>query len=163
MPALDAALLRSVAVTANNETWQHLDAWEAREARGEADDELESALLAGAFTSLWAWSQVGGPSERGRAHHLVSRCAATVRLPGIAAQHARTYAALLAAHPDAFEPFDEALAAEATARARACAGHTDEARELRERALLLGLRLVDPDDQSVVLEQIESGPWFGAR
>jgi hypothetical protein len=164
MPASDPAAVRTVAVTANNETWQHLDEWEAHEAPGgPPDDQRASALLAGAFTSLWAWSQVGGPAERGRAHHLVSRCAATVRLAGLAEQHARAYHALLVAQPAAFEPFDEALAAEATARALACGGRDDEARALRERALLLGLALTDPDDQSVVLEQIESGPWFGAR
>jgi hypothetical protein len=56
---------------------------------------------------------------------------------------------------------DTAYAAEAMARALACAGDLDQAAGWHSRATAAGATVTDDEDRKIFTEDLATGPWFG--
>ena len=59
--------------------------------------------------------------------------------------------------------FDHAYAAEAMARALACAGDLDQAAAWHARPSAAGARIADDEDREIFTGDLATGPWFGLR
>jgi hypothetical protein len=59
--------------------------------------------------------------------------------------------------------FDHAYAAEAMARALACAGDLDQAATWHARAKKAGEAVADGEDREIFTGDLAAGPWFGLR
>jgi hypothetical protein len=59
--------------------------------------------------------------------------------------------------------FDHAYAAEAMARALACAGDLDQAAAWHARATAAGAGIADDEDREIFTGDLATGPWFGLR
>ncbi|HET9558837.1 MAG TPA: hypothetical protein VFS70_17005, partial [Actinomycetota bacterium] len=57
--------------------------------------------------------------------------------------------------------FDHAYAAEAMARALACAGDLDQSAAWHSRATAAGATVADDEDRQVFTDDLATGPWFG--
>ena len=57
--------------------------------------------------------------------------------------------------------FDHAYAAEAMARALACAGDLDQAATWHARATAAGEAIADDQDREIFTGDLTTGPWFG--
>jgi hypothetical protein len=78
----------------------------------------------------------------------------------VAAHHARRYAELIDAHPEAFADWDRAFSAEILARVAGATGDPDAATykaEARQLAEAVG----DDDDRAIVRDRLAGEPWFG--
>jgi hypothetical protein len=59
--------------------------------------------------------------------------------------------------------FDHAYAAEAMARALACAGDLDQAATWHSRATAAGATVTDDEDRKIFTDDLATGPWFGLQ
>lgn len=150
-------LHRRFGATFNNEVWELLDAG-LSPASPPAD---RDRALYGAFASARHWHECGGPANRARAEHLISRAAAAVGEPGTALTHARRCVALVHEHRPEMADWDAPFAHEALARALAACGDEAAARAELARAVELISAVADPDDREVLQAQLTQGPWFG--
>jgi hypothetical protein len=57
--------------------------------------------------------------------------------------------------------FDHAYAAEAMARALACASELDQAAAWHARASAAGAAIADDEDREIFTGDLTTGPWFG--
>jgi len=145
---------RTQAVTANNTTWELLDG------RSHGPDEADD-LLERAYAAAYHWRRATGRMavNATRASWLISRAHAVLGHGDLALHHAdRCFTHLDAAGDDAAD-FDHAYAHEAKARALACLGRTDEARN--ERAHAAAVTIADEEDRKIFDADFAAGPWYG--
>lgn len=145
---------RAQAVTANNSVWELLD---GRPLRPDEVDEL----LERAYAAAYHWRRAAGSTvvNRSRASYLVSRAHAYCGHGDLALHHAERCSELVSTAPDDMADFDHAYAYEGRARALACLGRLDEAREMRRRAA--SVRIADEQDRSIFESDLAAEPWFG--
>jgi uncharacterized protein YndB with AHSA1/START domain len=145
---------RMQAVAANNSAWELLDG------RPLTDDEGDD-LLGRAYAATYHWRRAEGATavNAARGSWLVSRCHAVLGHGELALHHARRSGALVAQAGDLAADFDHAYAHEATARALACLGRLDEARD--ELQLASSVEVADPEDRAIVEADLKSEPWYG--
>lgn len=145
---------RRLAIDANNSTWELLDGREL--APADADE-----LLQRAYAAAYHWRRASGATlvNHTRAAWLLSRAHAVVGHGEVAMHHARRCAELLAEAGDDAADFDRAYAHEARARALACLGRLDEARQAHDAAV--AVEIADDEDRAIVEGDLASEPWFG--
>jgi uncharacterized protein YndB with AHSA1/START domain len=145
---------RAQGVTANNSVWELLD---GREHTPEEADEL----LQRAYASAYHWKRATGATviNRARASWMMSRAHVTLGHGEVALFHADRCAAFTEQAVHDAADFDHAYAYEARARALACLGRIDEAREMRRRAE--SVTVADEQDRAIVEGDLAAEPWFG--
>jgi hypothetical protein len=136
----------------NGLVWQLL----ASTARTGEDD---ARMLDAAHASQYHWREAGGPPAT-RGEWLVSHVYAVLRRPEPALHHARRCLELAGGEPGVAD-FDHAYAAEAMARALACAGDLDQAAAWHARATAAGAAVRDDEDRTIFADDLATGPWFG--
>jgi hypothetical protein len=144
---------RAFARSLNGLVWRLL----ARTGRTADDD---ARMVDAAHASQYHWREAGGPPAT-RGEWLVSHVYAVLGRPEPALHHARRCLAL--ADGPAVADFDTAYAAEAMARALACAGDLDQAAGWHSRATAAGATIADDEDRKIFTEDLTTGPWFGLR
>jgi predicted RNA polymerase sigma factor len=97
--------------------------------------------------------------NRARASWLISRAHAVLGHGELALHHADRSAAHLTQAVHEADDFDHAYAFEARARALACLGRLDEAREAYRRAVAVDI--ADEQDRAIVRGDLDAEPWFG--
>jgi hypothetical protein len=110
--------------------------------------EQDDRLVHAAHASRWHWGQVGGPEQQAVGEWQCSRVYAVLGRSEPALHHARRCLELSTL--DGVDPFVEASAHEAMARALALAGDLDGARIERDLAYGLAVNLEDDDDRGVI-------------
>ena len=143
---------RAFARSLNNLVWRLL----ARSGRTAEDD---ARMVDAAHASQYHWREIGGPPAT-RAEWLVSHVYAVLGRPEPALHHARRCLDLAGTEPGVAD-FDHAYAAEAMARALACAGDLDQAAAWHSRATAAGATIADDEDRKIFTEDLAAGPWFG--
>lgn len=145
---------RAQAVTANNSVWELLDG------RPHTADETDE-LLERAYAAAYHWGRATGATviNRARTSWLLSRSHAVLGHGELALHHAERCAAFTdrAVHDAA--DFDHGYVYEARARALACLGRLDEARELRRRAE--AVEVADEQDRAIFRGDLAAEPWYG--
>ncbi|HET9560403.1 MAG TPA: SRPBCC domain-containing protein [Actinomycetota bacterium] len=136
----------------NGQVWGLL----ARPIRTPEDD---ARMVDAAHASQYHWREVGGPPET-RGEWLVSHVYAVLGRPEPALHHARRCLELADGAPGVAD-FDHAYAAEAMARALACAGDLDQAATWHSRATAAGATIADDEDRQIFTDDLATGPWFG--
>ena len=145
---------RAQGVTAHNSVWELLDG--RTYTPGDADE-----LLRRAYAAAYHWDRASGATavNQARASWLLSRTHATLGHGELALHHATRSAAHLDRAGDEAADFDHVYAYEAAARALACLGRLDEAREAYQRAI--NVRVADPQDRALVESDLAAAPWYG--
>ncbi len=145
---------RAQAVTANNSVWEYLD---GREHSPDESDEL----LHRAYAAAYHWNRATGSTaiNRARASWLLARAHATLGHGDVALHHAVQCERSTELAGDEAADFDHAYVYEARARALACLGRIDEARELRRRAA--AVTIADDQDRSIFEGDLAAEPWYG--
>ncbi len=143
-----------MAITANNGTWDWLGKTDSERTD---DDAAQMTLSAYAAAYHWAKATGTGPANMARANWLLSRVWAVRGNGDLALHHADLVMAICLANDLA--DFDLAYAYEAQARAHACLGRWDEARDLRTAAA--DVPIGDDEDRQIVEADLASGPWYG--
>jgi uncharacterized protein YndB with AHSA1/START domain len=147
---------RTQAVTANNSIWELLD---EREHTPEEADEL----LARTYAAAYHWERAAGrgPINTARAAYMIARAHTVLGQGDMALRSVERYAALLATAGETAADFDHAYLHECRARALACVGRTDEARQ--QLQLAADYPIADAEDRKIVEGDLAAGPWFGLR
>jgi hypothetical protein len=148
MVAIDRAFARSL----NGLVWQLLG-------RTDRTGEDDARMVDAAHASQHHWREAGGPPAT-RGEWLVSHVYAVLGRPEPALHHARRCLALTDGRPGLAD-FDHAYAAEAMARALACAGDRDQAAAWHSRATAAGAAIADDEDRGIFTGDLATGPWFG--
>ncbi|HSJ91385.1 MAG TPA: SRPBCC family protein [Ilumatobacter sp.] len=145
---------RAEAIAASNSAWELLDG------RDLGPDEVDQ-LLERAYAASHHWRRATGATvvNRARAAYLLSRAHACCGHGGLALHHADQCSDLVSRAPDDMADFDDAYVYEARARALACLGRVDEAREAHRRAATVRIR--DSQDRAIFDADLAAGPWFG--
>jgi uncharacterized protein YndB with AHSA1/START domain len=143
---------RAFARALNNLVWRLL----AASGRTAEDD---ARMVDAAHASQYHWREAGGPPAT-RGEWLVSHVYAVLGRPEPALHHARRCLELAGAEPGVAD-FDHAYAAEAMARALACAGDPGQAAGWHSRATAAGATIADDEDRKIFIEDLATGPWFG--
>jgi uncharacterized protein YndB with AHSA1/START domain len=143
---------RAFARSLNGLVWRLL----AKPSRSADED---ARMVDAAHASQFHWREAGGPPAT-RGEWLVSHVYAVLGRPEPALVHARRCLALAGAEPGVAD-FDHAYAAEAMARALACAGELDQAAAWHSRATAAGAAVADDEDRKIFTEDLATGPWFG--
>ncbi|MCB0966429.1 MAG: SRPBCC domain-containing protein [Ilumatobacter sp.] len=151
---IEANWHRAQAVIANNSVWELLDG------RTYTPDDADE-LLQRAYAAAYHWHRAAGATmiNQARAAWLVSRAHATLGHGELALHHAAQCAAFLTRAGDDAADFDHAYVYEARARALACLGRHDEAREAYRRARRVPI--ADEQDRAIIDSDLSAGPWFG--
>lgn len=152
--AIEGNWHRAQAITANNSVWEYLD---DREHTAEDADEL----LQRAYAAAYHWKRATGSSAVNmlRASWLVSRAHAVLGHGEVALHHADQVSHFLERAGDDAADFDHGYAHEARARALACLGRLDEARESYRRAM--ATKVADEQDRSIYEADVAAEPWYG--
>ena len=152
--SVDAATHRILAVDANNSTWEILG-----KAVGEISPEESEEMTRRAYAAAFHWSRAEGtmPANEARADWLLSRVWAVRANAQLALHHARR--CLATCQSAGLVDFDLAYAHEAMARASACDGNENDAREHLDFARAVVIN--DPEDKAIVDSDLASEPWFG--
>lgn len=149
---------RHQGVVANNATWELLDGREL------AGDEAFDAL-GRAYAAAFHWRAATGPESinSARAAWLCSRVHAVLGDGSAALRLAERCAALTAACDEADQAadFDRVYALEGRARALACSGRTDEAREVRRAAIEAAAGVAGDEDRKILDGDLAAPPWYG--
>ena len=138
--------------TLNGLDWQLL----ARTDRTADDD---ARMVDAAHASQYHWREAGGPPAT-RGEWLVSHVYAVLGRAEPALHHARRCLQLADGEPGVAD-FDHAYAAEAMARALACALDLDQAATWHARATVAGAAIADDEDREIFTGDLATGPWFG--
>jgi len=142
---------RAFARSLNGQVWRLL----ARSGRTGGDD---ARMVDAAHASQYHWREAGGPPAT-RGEWLVSHVYAVLGRPEPALHHARRCLEL--ADAPGVADFDTAYAAEAMARALACAGDLAQAAGWHSRATAAGATVTNDEDRKIFTEDLATGPWFG--
>lgn len=145
---------RTQAITAHNSAWQLLDG------RAHTADESDD-LLQRAYASAYHWRRATGATtiNQARAAWLVSRAHVVLGHGDVALHHADQCLAFTSEAAQDAADFDHGYMYEARARALACLGRLDEAREAYRRAA--NVEIADEQDGSIFEGDFHSEPWFG--
>ena len=145
---------RTMGIAANNGTWD----WLGKPPSERTPDD-EEAMTQSAYAAAYHWAKAARrtPANDARAQWLLSRVWAVRSVGEIALHHAERCATAVAAA--GLEDFDLAYAHEARARALACLGRMDEA--AGELAAAHAVVVVDPEDKTIVDDDLVAGPWYG--
>jgi uncharacterized protein YndB with AHSA1/START domain len=143
---------RAFARSLNGLVWRLL----AGTGRTEEDD---ARMVDAAHASQYHWREAGGPPAT-RGEWLVSHVYAVLGRPEPALHHARRCLELAGTEAGVAD-FDHAYAAEAMARALACAGDLDRAAAWHSRATAAGATIADDEDRKIFTEDLATGPWSG--
>jgi hypothetical protein len=143
---------RELGRSLNGLVWQLL----ARHDRTQEDD---ARMVDAAHASQYHWRVAGGPPAT-RGEWLVSHVYAVLGRAEPALHHARRCLELAGAEPGVAD-FDHAYAAEAMARALACAGDLDQAAAWQARAAAAGAAVADDEDREIFTGDLTTGPWYG--
>jgi uncharacterized protein YndB with AHSA1/START domain len=122
-------------------------------------EEDDARMVDAAHASQYHWREVGGPPAT-RGEWLISHVYAVLGRPEPALHHARR-CLQLADTDSGVADFDHAYAAEAMARALACAGDLDHAATWHSRATAAGATVSDDEDRKIFTDDLATGPWFG--
>jgi len=133
--------------------------WRLLARTGRTGDD-DARMVDAAHASQYHWRKAGGPPAT-RGEWLVSHVYAVLGRPEPALHHARRCLEL--ADAPGVADFDTAHAAEAMARALACAGDLDQAAAWHSRATAAGATITDDEDRKIFTEDLTTGPWFGLR
>jgi len=150
----DPAIHKSLAVEANNSTWEIL---------GKPIDEISEddaeEMTRRAYAAAYHWQRAEGatPANEARASWLLSRVWSVRGHGDIARAHAQR--CLATCEAAGLVDFDLAYAHEAMARAFACLGDTDRAQQ--HLSLAGGVAIADPEDRALVEADLMGEPWFG--
>ena len=152
--SIDAATHRTLAIDANNSTWEIL----GKPVNEITDPEAEE-MTRRAYAAAYHWQRAegAGPANEARASWLLSRVWVVRNNGEVALQHARN--CLSVCESAGLVDFDRVYAHESLARSYACLGDTDQART--HLLLARGVQLADPEDRTIVESDISSEPWFG--
>jgi uncharacterized protein YndB with AHSA1/START domain len=145
---------RAFARSLNGLVWRLL-------AKAERSAEDDARMVDAAHASQHHWREAGGPPAT-RGEWLVSHVYAVLGRPEPALVHARRCLELAGAE-DGVADFDHAYAAEAMARALACAGELDQAAAWHSRATAAGATVADDEDRKIFAEDLATGPWFALQ
>ncbi len=145
---------RTLAIDANNSTWEILGKPVADISTDEAEEMTRRAYAAAYH---WQRAEGAGPANAARADWLLSRVWSVRAQGGLALIHAQR--CLETCTSAALVDFDLAYAHEAMARAYACLGSADECR--RHLAVAKAISINDPEDKKIVDSDLASEPWFG--
>jgi hypothetical protein len=140
---------RRVASELFNHVWTLLDL-------DERTIEQDDAMVHAAHASRWHWGRVGTPQHWAIGEWQCSRVYSVLGRPEPALHHARRCLELSAV--EGVDPFVEASAHEAMARALAISGDTDGARAEREAAYRLAIALEEDDDRAVIESDLATLP-----
>lgn len=154
-PPLDRDLHRRLGATLNNSLWDQLDAYTPEEPLADPERTLYQA-----YAACFHWLQAGTVAHHGRGEYGIAWAALAAGRIDVAAHHARRYADLIDADPDAFEDWDRAFCAEVLARVAAATGAADAPRR-KARAWELAEAVEDGEDRAVVRDRLGREPWFG--
>jgi uncharacterized protein YndB with AHSA1/START domain len=121
--------------------------------------EEDARMVDAAHASQYHWREAGGPPAT-RGEWLASHVYAVLGRPEPALHHARRCLELAGTEPGVAD-FDHAYAAEAMARALACAGDLGQAAGWHSRATAAGATVADDEDRKIFTEDLATGPWFG--
>ena len=150
----DSSAHRSLAIEANNSTWEIL---------GKPVDHISpedaEEMTRRAYAAAYHWQRAEGstPANSARADWLLSRVW-VVRGDGAQAlNYARRCMATCEA--SSLADFDLAYAYEALARAHACLGQAPQAKQYRDKATQVPI--ADSEDKKVLDGDLASEPWFG--
>lgn len=151
---VDSSAHRSIAIEANNSTWEIL----GRPVDQISPEEAEE-MTRRAYAAAYHWQRAEGstPANSARADWLLSRVWVVRGDGALAMNYARRCMATCEA--SSLADFDLAYAYEALARAHACLGQAPQARQCREKAAWVPI--ADPEDKKVVDGDLTSEPWFG--
>ena len=151
---IEKSVHRTLAVDANNSTWDILGKPTAEISLDDAEE-----MTRRAYAAAYHWERAEGyaPVNGARADWLLSRVWA-VRGNGPAALH-HAQRCLEACDSHGLNDFDRAYAHEAMARALACIGDHSPAREHLENAKWVPI--ADPEDKALVDSDLAAEPWFG--
>lgn len=135
-----------------NDTWRYI----SMEDRNAEDDE---AMIRRAYASAYHWSLAAGRTitNDARGEWILSRVHAITGRGETALHHARRCLAFTL--EAGLQDFDLAYAHEALARALAALGRDDEA--TNELAAARAVPIGDPEDEAILVADLEAGPWFG--
>ncbi len=128
-------------------------------ARNDRTAEDDARMVDAAHASQYHWREGGGPPGT-RGEWLISHVYAVLGRAEPALHHARRCLELVQAEPEVAD-FDHAYAAEAMARALACAGGLVEAASWHDRATVAGAGIADGEDREIFTGDLATGPWFG--
>ncbi len=140
------------AVDLFNKTWDLL----VKTDRTEIED---NRMLWQAYASLYHWSVIGKPINIQRGEWMVSHVNAVLYHPEAAVYHAERCWHFT--EELALVDFDKAYSLEALARAYACAGDTEKAKEYYAKAREAGAKIEGQEDYKLFMSDLETGPWFG--
>ena len=145
---------RSLAVEANNSTWEIL----GKPLDQISEDDAEE-MTRRAYAAAYHWQRAEGaaPANGARADWLLSRVWAVRGNGALALHHAQR--CFQTCESASLVDFDLAYAHEALARAHACLG--DQAAARRHRTFASEVSIADGEDKSMVDSDIAAEPWFG--
>jgi hypothetical protein len=145
---------RSLAIEANNSTWDIL----GKPSTDLTHDEAEE-MTRRAFAAAYHWSRAEGKTRANdaRADWLLSRVWAVRSQGDLALHHAQR--CLAVCQEASLADFDLAYAHEALARAYACLGNVSFARVHRDIAQ--SVVIADSEDKAIVDADLVAEPWFG--
>lgn len=145
---------RRIAVEANNSTWDIL----AKPVAEISEEEAEE-MTRRAYAAAYHWQRAEGftPANDARAEWLLSRVWSVRGNGDVALGHARRCLAICESTD--LVDFDLAYAHEAMARALACIGDSEGARQHKNCALTV--EIADPQDKAQVDADISAEPWYG--
>lgn len=151
---IDPKMHRSLAVEANNTTWDIL----GRPLTEISPDDAEE-MTRRAYAAAYHWQRAEGstPTNSARADWLLSRVWVVQGVGAQAMMHAQR--CMATCEFASLGDFDRAYAHEALARAHACLGQVVEAK--RHKELAAQVRITDPEDRAMLDGDLESEPWFG--
>lgn len=157
MPVNKDALLESshrfFAVETNNLAWDYISS----PAKLTIDEEEE--MISAAFASLFHWSAVGKPINRGRAYGTIARALIKADNERMLALHyAKKYRALC--DDEGAEIWDLAFAEAAIARAFGAIGNEAEARKHKSFAIKAIERVQDAEVRKMCESDMKLEPWF---
>ena len=151
---VEPSVHRSLAIEANNSTWEILGKPVDQISPEEAEE-----MTRRAYAAAYHWQRAEGstPANSARADWLLSRVW-VVRGDGTQAMN---YAkrCMATCEASSLADFDLAYAYEALARAHACLGQAPQAKQYRESAARV--LIADSEDKEVVDSDLASEPWFG--
>jgi hypothetical protein len=143
---------RELGRSLNGLVWQLLG-------RADRTPEDDARMVDAARASQYHWREAGGPPGT-RGEWLVSHVHVVLGRAEPALHHARRCLELVSDEPGVAD-FDHAYAAEAMARALACAGELDQAATWYSRATEAGAAIADDEDRDIFNGDLTDGPWFG--
>jgi len=137
----------------NGKTWDLL----GKENRTREEDEL---MVLAASASLYHWLQIGTAVHAQRGEWLLAHVYTILEKPEPAMEHAQLCREITEKHQAEMQDFDLLYANEAMARVLALRGEKQEARRYKERASEAAETIADPEDKTIVMGDLKTGPWF---